>query len=146
MDVGGDDNIDSLKRKLREAAEERDKLRSRCQQLENELLTHGDLPGEVEILQERSRMLDSVMSERDSLFKRLKELEGLEEQVKELKKKADRADELQKQVAQLQQELQREGAARRNSDAAAKGRVRMGEEGRVSTNGILQICRRPVLI
>lgn len=89
--------------------------------MENELLQYGDLPGEVEILQERSRMLDSVVSERDSLYKRLKELEGLEDQVRELKKKADRADELEKQLAQLQQDLRRESSARRSSDDKIRG-------------------------
>lgn len=121
-DVGDDNDCVSLRRKLKAANDDLDKLRARCQQLENELLNYGDLPDEVEVLQERSKMLDSVISERDSLYKRLKELEGLEEQVKQLKKKADRADELEKQLAQLQQELQRESAARRSSDATAKGK------------------------
>lgn len=143
-DFGGDDDCSTLRRKLKEASDERDKLRARCQQLENELLKYGDLPGEVEVLQERSRMLDSVMSERDSLYQRLKELEGLEEEVKALKKKADRADALEKQLAQLQQELQREGTARRNSEQAARG---SGAQQKRPQNTLrnFQICRRPGL-
>lgn len=120
LGIDADDNVDSLRQKLHEVTDDRDKLRDRCQQLESELLKYGDLPGEVEILQQRSKTLDSVISERDSLYLRLKELEGIEEEVKELKAKADRADELERQLAQLKQDMQRE---RRSSDAQARGDV-----------------------
>lgn len=124
LDIDADDNVDSLKQKLHDIKDERDKLRARCQQLESELLKFGDLPEEVEILQQKSKMLDSVTSERDSLYARLKELEGVEDEIKNLKAKADRADELERQLAELQKDLQREATARRNSsDAQARGDV-----------------------
>lgn len=93
-------------------------MRARCQQLENELLKYGDLPGEVEVLKRRSRMLDDVTSERDSLYQRLKQLEGVEDEVQKLKDKANRVDELEKQLAQSKKDLQ---STRRGSDAQAKG-------------------------
>lgn len=120
LDTESDSNTEALKNKLREATDEVDRLRARCQQLENELLKYGDLPGEVEILQERSRMLDSVITERDSLYQRLKELEGLEDEVKKLKAKADRVDALEKQLAQVQKN---EMAARRYSDQLSRGNL-----------------------
>lgn len=115
------DACGDLEAKYERVCEERDKLRARCQQLENELLAYGDLPGEVEIMRERSRILDDVISERDSLHKRLKEMEGLEDEVRALKKKAERADRLEKELADLRAELQREGRARRDSEAACRG-------------------------
>lgn len=126
-----DGNLDDLKRKvakLNETIEERDKLRARCQQLENELLQYGDLPQEIEVFRERSKILDNVIEERDSLHKRLKELEGLEDEVMELKKRADLADRLQKELDALRGKLDTETRSRRASEEAVRSLGDIGNE------------------
>lgn len=98
--------------------EERDKLRARVTQLESELSQFGQIPEEIEIIRERSRILDDIIVERDSLHTRLNKMKGLEDELLKLKKKATRVDELEKQIEALRKQL---GQTKRSSQAEICG-------------------------
>lgn len=74
---------------------ERDTLANKVQKLEKELLQYQDLPEDIDVYKDRSKMLDNALEERDILRKQVEEMQKKLKETEDLRRKADRVDELE---------------------------------------------------
>nr|XP_015836117.1 PREDICTED: uncharacterized protein LOC657573 isoform X2 [Tribolium castaneum] len=87
--AGGADNTlkDKLK-KLDDVTQERDRLKARVKELEQQLGGYSGLPEEVDQFREKEPALDSLREDVSDLRRRLDRLEGLEDDVRSLRDRA----------------------------------------------------------
>ncbi|KAJ8954424.1 hypothetical protein NQ318_011099 [Aromia moschata] len=83
---------------LEETTKERDALASRVKKLEKELLQYQDLPDDIDVYRDRSKMLDSALEERDKMNVKVEQMKDLENELNYLRKKAARVDELEQEL------------------------------------------------
>jgi DNA repair exonuclease SbcCD ATPase subunit len=110
-----DDALKDKLMKLDEVTQERDRLRARVQQLEQELANYGNLPQQVDNFKEKSQVLDNLRDDEKDLRRRLDALAGLEDEVRALRQKANKCvesagdssdrDKLLARIAELEAEL-----------------------------------------
>ncbi|KAJ8950847.1 hypothetical protein NQ314_007769 [Rhamnusium bicolor] len=104
IEVGSKENIPDMEElnsklnNLEDLTRERDSLANRVQKLEKELLQYRDLPEDVDVYRNRSKMLDSALEERDKMGKKIEQIKDLENELNELRKKAARVDELEQEL------------------------------------------------
>lgn len=87
---GTDEDIENLRKnllKLKQTINERDELRRRVSELEEQLFNYTESPEDIAVYKQRSLLLDEVIKDRDRLSKRLESLRGIEDEVKSFRKK-----------------------------------------------------------
>ncbi|KAJ8920804.1 hypothetical protein NQ315_004945 [Exocentrus adspersus] len=77
---------------------ERDMLANKVQRLENELLKYRELPEDIDVYRNRSKMLDSALEERDKMSKKVDQMKGMEDELNQLRKRSSRVDELEEEL------------------------------------------------
>lgn len=93
--------IEELKSKLKnleQITRERDMLANKVQRLEKELVQYRDLPEDIEVYRNRSKMLDSALEERDKMSKKIEQIKEMEDEMNQLRKRSARVDELEEEL------------------------------------------------
>ncbi|XP_044268560.1 centromere protein F-like [Tribolium madens] len=85
---GADNAIKDKLKKLDDVTQERDRLKARVKQLEQQLGGYSGLPEEVDQFREKEPALDSLREDVSDLRRRLDKMEGLEDDVRSLRDKA----------------------------------------------------------
>ncbi|CAH1185900.1 unnamed protein product [Phyllotreta striolata] len=91
----GIDELNKQMQTLKETTKERDNLKSKLDTLEVELKSYAYILEDVDVLKQRSLLLDDVLRDRDRLSKRVEELRDLNQEIITLRKKALRIDQLE---------------------------------------------------
>ncbi|XP_023311145.1 ELKS/Rab6-interacting/CAST family member 1-like [Anoplophora glabripennis] len=92
------DELNSKLKNMEELVRERDMLANKVQRLEKELLQYRDLPEDIDVYRNRSKMLDSALEERDKMSKKVEQLKEMEDELNQLKKKSSRVDQLEEEL------------------------------------------------
>ncbi|KAJ8979029.1 hypothetical protein NQ317_003132 [Molorchus minor] len=92
------DELNAKLQNLEDIIRERDALADKVDRLEKELSKYQNLPDDVEVYRDRSKMLDSALEERDRMNKKVDQMKDLENELNYLRKKAARVDELEQEL------------------------------------------------